>query len=148
MKIILKENVEKLGKCGEIIKVKEGFARNFLIPKGLAVLATLANLRQLEEEEKRKTQQLDRDKKEAQNLALRLEGLSVNVAVETYEEDKLYGSVTALDITRALDEEGIKIDKKCIILNEPIKTLGIFDCMIKLHPEVETKIKVWVVKKK
>ena len=147
MKVILKEDIEKLGKGGDIVEVKDGLARNFLIPKGLALLATPSNLGLLAEQRKRQSQRLEKEKKEALGLSSRLNGLSVNVSVETYEEDKLYGSVTAGEITRALEEEGIKIDKKCIILNEPIKALGIFDCIVRLHPEVETKIKIWVVKK-
>ncbi len=147
MKIILKQDIEKLGRSEDVVEVKDGYARNFLIPKGQAVLATSSNLNQLMQEKKKKLQQLERKKKEAKELAERLNGLSINVAVETYQEDKLYGSVTELDIIRALKEEGFKVDKNCIILKEPIKTLGIFDCAIKLHPEVQTEIKLWVVKK-
>lgn len=147
MKIILRQDVEKIGRSGDIVQVKDGYARNFLIPKGLATRATPSNLNKLTEEKKQRTQQLEKEKNEALQSASRLKGLSVNVAVETYEEDKLYGSVTAQDIARALKEEGFVIDKKCITLKEPIKTLGIFDCTIKLHPEVDTEIKIWVVKK-
>lgn len=147
MKIILSHDFVNLGKSGDIIQVKDGYARNFLIPKGFAVLATPSTLSQLAEEKKKKSQQLEEEKNEALALAQRLQGLSVNVAVETYEEDKLYGSVTSQDISRALEEEGFPVDKKCIIINDSIKTLGIFDCIIRILPEVETKIKIWVVKR-
>ena len=146
MKVILTDNVNKLGSSGDVVQVKNGYARNFLIPKGLAIMATQSNLNRLMEDNKKKFQHLEKKKKEALEFAHRLEGLSVNVAVETYEEDKLYGSVTALDISRALEAENLKIDKNNIIISEPIKSLGIFDCIIKVHPEVEAKIKVWVVK--
>jgi large subunit ribosomal protein L9 len=146
MKVILRQAIEKLGKRGDVIQVKDGHARNFLIPRGIATEASVANLNQLQQEEKKRSQQLQKEKQKAEELISRIEGLSVNVAAETYEEDKLYGSITALEIKHALEAEGIKVDKNHIVLNEPIKTLGIFDCIIKLHPEVQTKIKVWVVK--
>jgi large subunit ribosomal protein L9 len=146
MKVILKQAIEKLGKRGDVIQVKDGHARNFLIPRGIAAEASVANLNQLQQEEKKRSQQLQKEKQKAEELISRIEGLSVNVAAETYEEDKLYGSITALEIKRALEAEGVKVDKNHIVLNEPIKTLGIFDCIIKPHPEVQTKIKVWVVK--
>lgn len=147
MKIILKNEVQKLGKTGEIVQVKNGHARNFLIPKGLAVEATSANLNQLEQEKKKRSQQLLAERQKAEELIARIQGLSINVTAETYEEDKLYGSISPSEIKRALEAEGVKVDKNHIVIDEPIKTLGIFDCIIKPHPEVQTKIKVWVVKK-
>lgn len=147
MKVILMQDIEKLGKSGDLVQTKDGYARNYLFPRGLAVLATPAALHQLAIRKKIQEQQLEKDKKEALALASQLNGISVNLAVEVHEEDQLYGSITSAEIARALEGEGIKIDKKMIILKNPIKTLGIFDLVIKLHPEVEAQIKLWVVKK-
>lgn len=147
MEVILTQEVKGLGKTQAVVKVKDGFARNFLLPKGLALLATKENLAKMAEIEKRKAMQLEKEKSQAEELARRLKGVSINVAVATNEEDNLYGSVTDADIVSALKEEGFNIDKQNILLNEPLKNLGIYDVAIKLHPEVEAKIKVWVVKK-
>lgn len=147
MEVILTQEVKGLGKTQAVVKVKDGFARNFLLPKGLALLATKENLAKMAEIEKRKAMQLEKEKSQAEELARRLKGISINVAVATNEEDNLYGSVTDADIVSALKEEGFNIDKQNILLNEPLKNLGIYDVAIKLHPEVEAKIKVWVVKK-
>lgn len=147
MEVILTQEVKGLGKTQAVVKVKDGFARNFLLPKGLALLATKENLAKIAEIEKRKAMQLEKEKSQAEELARRLRGVSINVAVATNEEDNLYGSVTDADIVSALKEEGFNIDKQNILLNEPLKNLGIYDVAIKLHPEVEAKIKVWIVKK-
>lgn len=147
MEIILNQDVERLGKAGTIIKVKDGFARNFLIPNGLAMPKTTANLKKLEQEKLKKTLQSEKTKKEAQDLADRLGHLSLTIPVLTQEEDNLYGSISSSDLARALKEEGFDIDKNSIILDEPIKSLGIYEIPIKLHPEIPCKIKVWVVKK-
>ncbi|MCM8800325.1 MAG: 50S ribosomal protein L9, partial [Candidatus Omnitrophica bacterium] len=109
--------------------------------------ATEENLKNLELEKKRKIQLQEKEKQKAKEIAKKLEGLSINVAVQVHDEDELYGSVGPLEISKALQEEGFAIDKKSIILEEPIKKLGIFDCIVRLHPEVEVKIKVWVVRK-
>lgn len=147
MEVILSQDVDKLGKCGQILKVKDGFARNFLIPNGLAVPLTPVNLKRLEQEKQRKFLQLEKIKKEAQGLKERLANLSLTIPVLVKEEDKLYGSVVALDISNALKEEGFDIDKDSIILDEPLKSLGIYEIPVKLHSEVIAGIKVWVVKK-
>lgn len=147
MRIILIKDIEKLGKEGEVLEVKDGFARNFLLPKKLAIPATEENLKHLELEKKRKLQQQEKEKQKAEEIAKKLDGLSINVAVQTHNEDELYGSVGPLEISKALQEEGFSIDKKSIILEEPIKKLGVFDCIVRLHPQVEAKIKVWVVRK-
>lgn len=147
MEVILTQEVKGLGNTQTVVKVKDGFARNFLLPKGLALLATKKNLAKMAEIEKRKAMQLEKEKSQAEELARRLKGVSINVAVATNEEDNLYGSVTDADIVSALKEEGFNIDKQNILLNEPLKNLGIYDVAIKLHPEVEAKIRVWIVKK-
>ncbi|MBU3958740.1 MAG: 50S ribosomal protein L9 [Candidatus Omnitrophica bacterium] len=149
MEVILNQDIDRLGKVGVIVKVKDGFARNFLIPNGLAVPLTSANLKKLEQEKQRKTLQLEKSKRDAEKLKERLENLSLTLPVLTHEdqEDKLYGSITAQDISAALKEESFDIDKNVIILNENIKSLGIYEVSIKLHPEVSAQLKVWVVKK-
>jgi len=147
MEVILKQEVHKLGKAGAVVKVKDGFARNFLIPNNLAVPLTAANLKKLEQEKQRKASQLDKIRKGSEEIKESLEGLSLTLPVLAQEEDKIYGSITAQEISHALKEEGFQIDKNLIILDEPIKSLGIFEIPIRLHPEVSTKIKLWVVKK-
>jgi large subunit ribosomal protein L9 len=147
MEVILTQDVKGIGKAQAVVKVKDGFARNFLLPQRLAFEATQKNLKQLAEIEKRNVSQLEKHKKEAQGLAVRLNSLSINVAVATNEEDGLYGSVLDTDIVDALKEEGFDIHREDILLSEPIKSLGIYDVPIKLHPDVQAKIKVWIVKK-
>lgn len=147
MKIILKKDVDKLGKADQIIIVKDGFARNFLIPKGLAIPITQGNLKQLEEEKQKRTIQLEKLKKHAEEIKQKLAGLSLTIPVLTQETDKLYGSITAVDLLNALKEDGIEIDKNKLSLDEPITSLGIYEIPVKLHPEVNAVIKVWVVKK-
>jgi len=147
MEVILSKDLERIGKAGQVIKVKDGFARNFLIPNGLAVPVNVTNLKKLEEEKQRKILQLEKLKKEAEELSAKLSGLSLTMPVLTQEEDKLYGSINAIDLANALKEEGIELDKNKIALDEPIKALGIYEVPVKLHPEVTAKIKVWIVKK-
>ncbi len=147
MEVILHQDVDGLGKAGQVIKVKDGFARNFLIPNGLAVPMTSSNLKRLEEEKQRKTRQEDKAKKEAEGIKEKMAGLSLTMPVLVQEEEKIYGSITAQDIIAALKEEGFAIDKSAVLLAEPIKGLGIYEVGIQLHPEVTTHIKVWIVKK-
>lgn len=147
MEIILREDVERLGKSGQVVKVKDGYARNFLIPKNLALKATSDNLKRVEEEKKIKVIRKDREKREAQTLAEKLASISCTISVEVQEDGTLYGSVTGADIASTLESEGFKLDKKNFILDEPIRELGIYRVRMKLHPEVTTELKVWVVKK-
>jgi len=147
MEIILTRDVEKLGKAGEVVKVKDGFGRNFLIPRGLAMPSTAVNLKRLEAEKEKSLRQLEKAKLAAGELRDKLANLSLTIAVLAQEDEKIYGSITAAEIAQALKEEGLDIAKSAIILEEPIKALGIFEIPVKLHPEVSTKIKVWVVKK-
>ena len=143
----MNKDVDRLGKTGTVVKVKDGFARNFLIPNGLAVPFTSGNLKKLEEAKQRKTSQLEKQKKVAEELKERISSLSLTIPALTHEEDNLYGSITSVDVAAVLKEEGFDIDRNSIILNEPIKSLGIYEIIIKLHPEVQATIKVWVVKK-
>lgn len=147
MEVILNQDIDRLGKAGQIVKVKDGFARNFLIPNSLAVPLTPTNLKKIEQEKQRKILKLERAKKEAEDLKEKLTSLSLTIPVLTHEEDKLYGSIASGELAAALKEEGFNIDKNSIILDEPIKSLGIYEVPVNLHPEVATKIKVWVVKK-
>jgi large subunit ribosomal protein L9 len=147
MEIILNQDVDRIGKAGTIIKVKDGFARNFLIPNGLAVSLTPANLKKLEQEKQRKALKLTKHKKDAEELKEKISALSLTMPVLTHDEEKLYANITAQDISAALKEEGLDIDKSCIVLDEPLKSLGIYEVPINLHPEVSLKVKVWIVKK-
>ena len=146
MKVILKETIEKLGKMGNIIEVKSGYARNFLIPKGLALEATPQNLKILEYEKRMKETAKKKEKGKAVVLAKKLENISCTVKVKAGDDDRIFGSVTHLDVKKALDSQGITVDKRNISLEENIKTVGIYHALVRLHPEVETKIKVWVVR--
>lgn len=147
MEIILREDVERLGKSGQVIKVKDGYARNFLILKGLALKATSDNLKRVEEEKRIKAIRKDREKREAQTLAEKLASISCTISVEVQEDGTLYGSVTGADIASALESDGFKIDKKTVLLDEPIRELGIYRVRMRLHPEVTAELKVWVVKR-
>lgn len=146
MKVILKENHDKLGKIGDVVTIKDGYARNFLIPKKIAYLANDGNVRRLEEEKKQYAVKLKKEQISATELAAEIEKLSLTIPVQVGEDDKLYGSVTNQMIADSLKEKGFDIDKKKIILDEPIKVLGIYTIDIKLHTEVTGKVKVWVVR--
>jgi large subunit ribosomal protein L9 len=146
MKIILLEDVAKLGKAGDCINVSDGYARNYMIPRKLAVEATSSNLRQVERKRALGVGQLTRGKREAQELAERLEAISLVLDRQAGKGDKLFGSVTSKDLSEALAAEGFDLERKKILLDEPIKNLGLFEVPIRLHPEVLVKIKVEVRK--
>lgn len=146
MNIILKSKIHGLGEAFEVVKVKNGYGRNWLLPQGLALPATNANLRHLEVEKKRQVARDLKLKDEALELAKKLSGTSVTVSVRVHEGDKLYGSVGAQEIAEKLAESGLQVDKLSIVLEEPIKALGVFSVPVRLHADVETKVKVWVVK--
>lgn len=145
MEVILNKDVERVGRAGSVIKVKDGFARNFLIPNGLAVLLTPQNLKKIEDQKQKKQAGFEALKKEAEAQKARLASLSLTIPVLT-QDDKLYGSITAQDVSAALKEEGFDVDKGLILL-EPIKSLGIYEATLNLHPEVSAKLKIWIVKK-
>ncbi len=146
MEIILRQDYENLGKAGEIVKVKDGYARNYLIPKGVAYIATEANKKRHEADLKLLSQRQARDVKAATDLAEKLNNISCTITVQVGEEDKLFGSVTSQNIAESLAAQGFTIDKRKILLEEPIKSLGIYSVPVKLHNEVEGTVKVWVVK--
>ncbi len=147
MEVILTQDVEGIGKSGAVIKVKDGFARNYLFVKNLAVAVTSKNISAIEQEKLRRSQKEEKSKKDAEALKNKISALSLTIAVLTQEKDKLYGSITAVEIHKALKEEGCEIDTECINLDEPIKALGIYQVPLKLHPEVSAEVKVWIVKK-
>ena len=146
MKIILRQNFEKLGQIGDVVHVKDGYARNFLIPRKIAYTALEGNIRALEEEKKTMAKKSRQEIEAAEKLAAELEKVSVTIPVQVGEEDKIFGSVTTQMIGDALKEKGYEIDKRKIEINEPIKALGIYGISVKLHQNVNANIKVWVVR--
>ena len=147
MQIILKEDIHNLGKGGELVTVKPGYGRNYLIPQGKAVIATARSVAQLEHEKKLIAARNSKLLKDAQSIADRLAQIEITVERKVGSEDKLFGSVTTRDIEEALAVKGVKVDKKHVHLAEPIKSLGIYTVEIKLSPEVTGKVKLWVVAK-
>jgi large subunit ribosomal protein L9 len=144
MKVILREDVENLGKGGEVVDVKPGYGRNFLLPRGLAVVANPKNVREIEHQKQIASAKAAKQKASAEAVAKRLADTPVVLRRKVGEQDKLYGSVTALDVAEALASRGLQIDRRSIDLAEPIKTLGEFDVPVKLHHEVVGKAKVKV----
>lgn len=145
MKVILKEDLPKLGKTGDIVTVSDGYGRNYLLPRGLADLASSRSLKEVEHQKKVIQARLERQRQESQDLARRLETVTCTLARRVGEEDKLFGSVTARDIERALQSHGIVVDRRKILLEEPIKKLGEYTVQVKLHPGVTGMVKVNVV---
>ena len=146
MKVILRKDFEALGHIGDIVEVKEGYARNFLIPRKIAYTALTGNLRALEEEKLNLARKSEHELLAAETLAADLEKVSVTIPVQVGEEDKIFGSVTNQMISEALSEKDYVIDKRKIEIEEPIKTLGIYSVNLKLHKNINAKIKVWVVR--
>lgn len=146
MNVILRQKFEKLGEIGAVVKVADGFGRNFLIPRKIAMPLSKGNLRVLEEEIKHADLRKDKERNTAKELAGALGKLSLTKVMQVGEEDRIFGSVTSQDIAELLKEKGYDIDKKKILLDEPIKALGIYPVKIRLYPEVEAEVKIWVVK--
>jgi large subunit ribosomal protein L9 len=147
MKIILKEDLKDLGKCGEVIQVKDGYARNYLFPKNLAIPATKGNLRSINEVTHQKKIRDDKKIKGDEKLKADLEKISITAEVRVGEEDRVFGSVTSQDIAGLLKEKGFEVDKRKIELDEPIKALGVYTIPVKIHGELVANLKLWVVKK-
>ncbi|MSP62296.1 MAG: 50S ribosomal protein L9 [Myxococcales bacterium] len=147
MQLILKEDVHNLGKSGELVTVKDGYGRNYLLPQGKAVAATRKNVAQLDHERKLIAARNLKLAKDAQSIADRLAATEITLHRQAGEGDKLFGSVTARDIEEALTEKGLKLDRRKIALPDPIRSLGVYTLDIKLTSEVTGKIKVWVVAK-
>lgn len=147
MKVILLEKIDRLGKPGDMVTVKEGYARNYLIPKNKAKEATSGNMKILESLKKKQLEEENRVSDAAKEIAAKISAISITISEQAGEEEKLYGSITSDMISKALELEGINIDKKDIILDEPIKKLGVYQISVKVHPEVKANLRVWVVKK-
>lgn len=146
MKVILRKNFDQLGKVGDVVNVKDGYARNYLIPRQIAYQATKGNIRALDEEKKQILKKEAKELEAAQSLAAELEKVSITIPVKVGEEDKIFGSVTNQMIADALKEKGYDLDKRKIEITEPIKSLGIYNVSIKLHPNVSANVKTWVVR--
>ena len=146
MKVILMEDIKTLGRAGAAVEVADGFARNFLIPKRQALAATEANSRVYENEKKAMGKKRDKERAAAQELATTISGIKITITRIAGEDDKLFGSVTNGDIAEALAKEGHKVDKRDIILVDPIKSLGIHEVPVHVYSEVQATLKVWVVK--
>jgi large subunit ribosomal protein L9 len=146
MEVILREDITDLGKAGEIVKVKDGYGRNYLMPRGLAYPATPGNKRRVEAEAQRRGIRLARQKTDAEAMAARLATADLTFQVKAGEGDKLFGSVTSADIAARLAELGHHIDKRIIDLPEPIKMVGVYQVPVRLHAEVHPTVRVWVVK--
>jgi large subunit ribosomal protein L9 len=146
MKVILRQDYEALGKFGDVIEVKNGYARNFLIPRKIALQATQKNLKVFEQEKMREEIKHSKDRRSAELFANKLAEISLTATVAVGEEDKVFGAVTSQVLADLLKEKGFDIDRRKIQLDEPMKALGVYEVPIKLHPDVEAKVKVWVVK--
>jgi len=147
MEVILRQAIESVGRPGEIVKVSNGYARNYLIPRGLAYEATPGNKKRIAVERSRLEAAEELRRQEAQGLANRLEQLSLTFSARVGEEEKLFGSVTAADIAQQLHTQGFpEIEKRQIDLHEPIKALGVYKVPIRLHADVKPEVKVWVIK--
>ncbi|UCG74698.1 MAG: 50S ribosomal protein L9 [Gemmatimonadota bacterium] len=144
-RVILRQDVTDLGRAGEIVDVKAGYARNYLIPQGLAYAASEGNVRRLENERRQARVSVEREKERAEGLAAELEGRSVSFKVRAGEEGRLFGSVTSVDIAEQLARDGVVIDRRDIMLDEPIKELGVFRVPVRLHADVRPELTVWVV---
>jgi large subunit ribosomal protein L9 len=147
MKVILKDDVEKLGAAGNVVNVADGYARNFLFPKNLAVPASKGNLRSIDEIRKQKQFKENKRRREAEKYKDKLEKLSLTADVQVGEEDKVFGSVTAANIATLLEKQGFEIDRRKIMLEEPLKALGVYTIEIKLATDVVAGVKLWVVKR-
>lgn len=146
MEVILKQPVERLGKTLDIVNVARGYARNYLIPKGFAVIATEGNKKSVAESQRLKQAREEHETQKAKVLARKMEAVSLTIPVKVGEEEKLFGSVTSHTILEAVKTEGLEIDKNAIELEEPIKELGVYTVPVRFSKNVTAKLKVWVVK--
>ena len=145
MKVILKEDVKNLGKMGDMVNVAEGHARNFLIPQKLAVEAITKNIKALELQKKVIQGKANKEKESAQALSEKIAALNLTIKAKAGEEEKLFGSITSMDIAAELKNEGIDIDKKKISIDEPIKRLGAYTVGVKVHPDITTQLNITVI---
>ena len=146
MEVILRQAVDTLGHTGDIVKVSAGFARNFLLPRGIAYEATPGNKKRLEQERARLEAAEGERRGSAQELATKIEQVSLTFSARVGEEGKLFGSVTTADIAHELEKQGIHVEKRQIDLHEPIKALGVYGVPVRLHADVKPEVRVWVIK--
>lgn len=146
MEVILREAVDKLGHPGDVVNVSAGFARNYLLPRGVAYEATPGNLKRIAQEKGRLEAAENTRRESAQELAARLTPISLTFSARVGDEGKLFGSVTSSDIAHQLEAQGIHLERRMIDLHEPIRALGIYKVPVKLHADVQAEIKVWVIK--
>jgi len=148
MKVILKKDIDKLGVIGTMVNVKDGYARNYLFPKKYAVYADAKNIKQLDHQKRIETKIKSKFKRECGDLASRIEKSSCTLVRKSGENERLFGSVTSIDIAENLKEQGIELDRRKIVLESPIKSVGVFTVPIKIHSEITANLKVWVMKEK
>jgi large subunit ribosomal protein L9 len=146
MEVILRQAVENLGKPGDLVEVKAGYARNYLIPRGFALQASEGNRKRIFQQRARLEAAEGERRNHAQEIANRLEQVSLTFSARVGEEEKLFGSVTAADITQQLNAQGFQIEKRQVDLHEPIKTLGVYRVPVRLHADVRPEVRVWVIK--
>lgn len=147
MEIILSQDVEHVGKLGDVVKVKDGYARNYLFPQNLAFIATPQNLKRLAQQAKHRQEEYSKEKETALILAEKLGKISPTVSAEVNDQEKLYGAISEAEITKAIELEGFKVERKSLTIEKPIQELGIFEVGVRLHPEVIAKVRLWVTKK-
>jgi len=145
MKVVLKDDIKNVGKMGQIVDVADGYARNYLVPRGLAVEANTKNLKAVEHEKKIIQEKAKKIKNSAETLSDKVSTMTLMIKAKAGDEGKLFGAVTSMDIAELLKNEGIEIDKKKIFLDEPIKRLGSYSVNVKLHPEISTHLTIQVV---
>lgn len=145
MKIILRQDVENVGAIGDLVTVKSGFARNFLIPRSLAYIANAGTIKALETEKKHHSSKMDKLKARAEQIVSRLAELQLSIPMQVGAEGRLFGAVTPQMVAQELALRGFDVDKRGITFEEPIKSLGVFDVKVKLHPEVSGNVKIWVI---
>lgn len=144
MKVILRQDVMNLGKLGDIVNVKDGYYRNYLFPRELAFLATESAIKRLENEKKKQEIKLAEEKDQAEAIAVKMNELQVEISMKVGEENRLYGSVTPQMIADEMAKKGFNVDRHIIVIEDAIKSLGVFEVKVRLHPEVVATIKVWV----
>ncbi len=147
MKVIMTQHHPQLGNPGDVVNVKDGFARNFLIPRKYAIIATPGNLRQVEMIKQRQLTLEEKHKEKLRYISEKIARISVDLVVEVDEEDRLFGTVSPAQIAEALEKQGYSISKKQIIISDPIDSLGVYNVRVQLHPDIESKIRVWVLKR-
>ncbi len=148
MDVILVQQVKQLGAEGDVVTVADGYARNYLIPQGVAIVATKSNLKKVDDIKRRRLIEQQKEIEQAKQLAAKLAEISCTISMQVGEDEKLFGSVTTQDIAKALAKEGLEIDRRKLILEEPIRELGVFTVDVKLHHDVTGTLKVWVVQEK